>query len=94
MKITRDEVAYVARLARLEFTEEQMALFTTQLNAILDYVDKLGEVDTTGIEPTSHAIELTNAFRDDVALPSLPVEEALANAPEREDGFFVVPRVL
>lgn len=94
MKISRAEVAYVARLARLEFTEEEMELFTTQLNAILDYVGKLGELDTSGVEPTSHAIEITNAFRDDAVHESLSVEEALANAPEREDGFFVVPRVI
>jgi aspartyl-tRNA(Asn)/glutamyl-tRNA(Gln) amidotransferase subunit C len=94
MKITKAEVAYVARLARLEFTEEQMDLFTVQLNAILDYVGKLAELDTTGVEPTSHAMEVTNAFRDDIVGESLPVEEALSNAPEREDGFFVVPRVI
>jgi aspartyl-tRNA(Asn)/glutamyl-tRNA(Gln) amidotransferase subunit C len=94
VKITKAEVAYVARLARLEFTEEQMELFTVQLNAILDYVGKLAELDTTGVEPTSHAMEVTNAFRDDTVGESLPVEEALSNAPEREDGFFVVPRVI
>jgi aspartyl-tRNA(Asn)/glutamyl-tRNA(Gln) amidotransferase subunit C len=94
MKITKAEVAYVARLARLEFTEEQMELFTVQLNGILDYVGKLAELDTTGVEPTSHAMEVTNAFRDDTVGESLPVEEALSNAPEREDGFFVVPRVI
>ncbi len=94
MKISKAEVEYVARLARLEFSERDKELFTTQLNSILDYVGKLGELDTTGVEPTSHAMDVTNAFREDAVGRSLPVEEALSNAPERQDGFFVVPRVI
>jgi aspartyl-tRNA(Asn)/glutamyl-tRNA(Gln) amidotransferase subunit C len=94
MKITKAEVEYVARLARLEFSERDKELFTTQLNSILDYVGKLGELDTTGVEPTSHAMDVTNVFREDAVGRSLPVEEALSNAPESEDGFFVVPRVI
>jgi aspartyl-tRNA(Asn)/glutamyl-tRNA(Gln) amidotransferase subunit C len=94
MKISKAEVEHVARLAQLEFSEHDKEVFTTQLNAILDYVGKLAELDTTGVEPTSHAIDVTNAFREDAAAPSLPVEDALANAPEHEDGYFVVPRII
>ena len=94
MKISKAEVEHVARLARLEFSEHEKELFATQLDSILDYVGKLAELDTTGVEPTSHALDVTNAFRPDEARPSLSVDEALSNAPEREEGFFVVPRVI
>ena len=68
--------------------------FSGQIGTILDYVDKLNEVDTEGVRPTSHAISLTNAFREDEQIDHLEREEALANAPEKEDGNFVVPKVV
>lgn len=93
-KISRDEVAYVAHLARLSFDEEELLRFTAQLNDILIYMDQLNEVDTTGVEPLTHAIAQKNAFRQDRVEGSLPVEESLANAPQAKAGFFEVPRVL
>ena len=94
MKITRQEVEHVANLARLRFQEVEMERFTHQLNAILAYIDKLNELDTSGVEPTYHVLDLVNVFREDEIQPSLPKEIALANAPERADGFFKVPRIV
>jgi aspartyl-tRNA(Asn)/glutamyl-tRNA(Gln) amidotransferase subunit C len=93
-KISTDEVAYVANLARLSFDEEEMGRFTSQLNAILQYMDTLQEVDTTGVEPMTHAIAQKNAFRTDAVGESLPVETALANAPASRASCFEVPRVI
>jgi len=94
MKITREEVENVAMLARLELTGEEKNTFTGQMDAILAYVDKLNELDTSGVIPTAHAVPMENAFRDDEARPSIGVDNALANAPERADGFFRVPKVI
>ena len=94
MKITREEVENVAVLARLELTGEEKDIFTGQMDAILAYVDKLNELDTSGVIPTAHAVPMENAFRDDEARPSIGVDNALANAPERADGFFRVPKVI
>ena len=94
MKIGKEEVEYVAYLARLEFTAEETEKFTSQLNDILLYMDKLNEVDTTGVAPVSHAISLTNAFREDIVGESLGPDLALANAPEAKGSCFVVPRVV
>lgn len=94
MKITRGEVAHVARLARLEMNEEEMEQFTGQLNAILEYADRLNKIDTKDILPTAHVLPQKNVFREDKTRPGLPREEALANAPEEEDGMFRVPRVI
>ena len=94
MKITRQEVEHVANLARLRFKEVEMERFTHQLNVILAYIDKLNELDTSGVEPTYHVLDLVNVFREDEIQPSLPKEIALANAPERADGFFKVPRIV
>jgi len=93
MKIDLREVYQVARLARLKITEEEAERLMAQLNRILTYMDKLNELDTTGIEPMAHALPLTNAFRADEVKSSLPPEEALANAPQRRDEFFTVPKV-
>jgi aspartyl-tRNA(Asn)/glutamyl-tRNA(Gln) amidotransferase subunit C len=93
-KINKDEVAYVANLARLTLDEAAVIKFTTQLNDILLYMDKLGEVDTTGVEPMSHAIARKNAFRPDTVAESLPIEASLANAPDARGGCFQVPRVI
>ena len=94
MKITREEVENVAMLARLELSEEEKDLFTGQMDAILAYVEKLNELDTSGVVPTAHAVPMENAFRDDVERPSIGVENALANSPERAEGFFRVPKVI
>lgn len=94
MKITRDEVLYVAHLARLELTEAEVERFTVQLNDILLYMDKLNELDTEGIAPMSHALVRENAWREDVVHPSLPPEVALANAPDPHSTFFRVPKVI
>jgi aspartyl-tRNA(Asn)/glutamyl-tRNA(Gln) amidotransferase subunit C len=94
MKITKDEVLYVADLARLDLDEASIEKFAGQIGNILEYVDKLNEVDTEGIRPTSHAISLTNAFREDEQRQSLDPEQALVNAPEKEDGNFVVPKII
>lgn len=94
MKITKEEVLYVAHLARLDLAEESIEKFAGQIDEILGYIEKLNQVDTKGIQPTSHAISLTNAFRDDEEKEPIERELALANAPEREEGSFVVPKVV
>jgi aspartyl-tRNA(Asn)/glutamyl-tRNA(Gln) amidotransferase subunit C len=94
MKISKDEVLYVAHLARLDLDEESIDKFAGQIDEILDYIEKLNQVDTKGIKPTSHAISLTNAFRDDEKREPIERGLALANAPEEEDGCFVVPKIV
>ena len=94
MKITKDEVLYVADLARLDLDEASIDKFAGQIATILDYVDKLNEVDTEGVRPTSHAISLTNAFREDEQKEHLNRDEALSNAPAKEEGNFVVPKII
>ena len=91
MAISREQVEHVARLARLALTEDEVARFQTQLSAILEAVGKVGELDLSGVEPTSHPLDLVNVFGEDEPRPSLPLEEVLANAPEPEGGFFSVP---
>ena len=94
MKITRQDVENVALLSRLEMTAEELEAYSSQLNAILEYVDVLNKLDTTGIEPTAHVLQLKNVMRPDEVKPSLPQELALSNAPEAEDGYFKVPKVM
>ena len=94
MALTRDEVSWVAHLARLQLTEAELETMTRQLGAIVDYVAQLQQVDTTRVEPLAHALPLHNVFRDDEPAPSLPVDEALANAPDRRGSFYGVPPVL
>ena len=94
MKITVADVEHVARLARLELTAGEKELFAGQMDAILGYVEKLKGVNTEGIVPTSHAVPMENAFRDDTVSPSIGLEKALANAPLRSGSFFAVPKVI
>jgi aspartyl-tRNA(Asn)/glutamyl-tRNA(Gln) amidotransferase subunit C len=94
MKITKEEVLYVAHLARLDLDEESIEKFAGQIDEILGYIEKLNRAETKGIKPTSHAISLTNAFRDDEEKKHIDRELALANAPEKEDGNFVVPKIV
>jgi len=88
------DVEKVARLARLELSEEEKATFGSQLEQILTYMEQLNRLDTSGVEPTSHAIPVYNVFREDEVRPSLPQEEVLAIAPDEEDGHFRVPRII
>ena len=94
MKITKNEVLHVADLARLDLDEASIDKFAGQIGNILEYVAKLNEVDTEGIRPTSHAISITNVFREDQERQPLEREKALENAPEKEDGNFVVPKII
>lgn len=94
MKITAEQVLHVADLARLRIDPEEVDKLSQQVATILAYVDKLSEVDTQDVPPTSHAIALTNAFREDVEHHHLGMDQALANAPTKEAGFFVVPKVI
>jgi aspartyl-tRNA(Asn)/glutamyl-tRNA(Gln) amidotransferase subunit C len=94
LKITRKEVEHVAHLARLDFSEQEKEKFTSQLNDILLYIDKLNEVDTTDVEPVTHAIAQKNAFREDIVTASLDQEMALSNAPDARGDFFRVPKVI
>ncbi len=94
MGITREEVRHVAFLARLELTPEEEELYSEQLARIIDYMEKLKELDTTGIGPTTHPIPTPNPYREDKVQPSIPQEEALRNAPDKERGFFKVPRII
>ena len=94
MKITESEVLHVARLARLNLEPELLARFQRELSSILDYMDMLKEVDTTGVEPTFHAHVLENALRDDSVSPSQSRQDALSNAPKVHNDAFVVPKVI
>jgi aspartyl-tRNA(Asn)/glutamyl-tRNA(Gln) amidotransferase subunit C len=94
MSLSADEVAKVAMLARLRLAPDELATFTGQLNAIVDYVTQLQGLNTDGVEPLAHGVEVRNVFRDDVRGPSLDREDALANAPKRNAESFLVPAVL
>jgi len=94
MSLSTDQVRWVAHLARLELADDELTGFTRDLAAIVDYVNQLQSVNTDGIEPLAHAVERTDVFRDDESAPSLPVDAALANAPQRKGDFYAVPAVL
>jgi aspartyl-tRNA(Asn)/glutamyl-tRNA(Gln) amidotransferase subunit C len=94
MRLAVAEVEQVARLARLELDSQEKELFAGQMGAILQYVEKLKELDTDGIVPTSHAVPMENAFREDLVRPSIGIDKALANAPERVESFYRVPKVI
>ena len=91
MAISRDEALHVARLARLALSDEEIDRLGAQLNAILEAVGKVSELDLADVEPTAHPLDLVNVWAEDEPQDSLPVEDALANAPDREAGFFRVP---
>jgi aspartyl-tRNA(Asn)/glutamyl-tRNA(Gln) amidotransferase subunit C len=94
MKVERGEVEHVALLARLKLSREEEELFTGQLNAILDYMEKLNELDTRTVEPTFHVVPHCNTMRDDEVKESLPAEATLANAPDKAEGCFRVPKII
>lgn len=88
------DVGYVAKLARLNLTDEETQLFQKQLSDVLHYAEKLKQIDVTGIEPTAHAVAVFNIFREDEARPCLTAEQALANAPRKANNLFIVPKVV
>lgn len=94
MRLTREEVLHVARLARLAFTEDEVDRFTAQLSAILDHAARVSEVAADDVPPTSHALPLVNVFREDVVGECLTQEKALSTAPQVEDDRFKVPRII
>jgi len=94
MPLTPEEVDHIALLGRLELTEGERENFTRQLSAILDYFQQLKGLDTTGVPPTSHVIPMQNVLREDEPKPSLAQSEALANAPQEQQGCFQVPRII
>ncbi|MGQ9461768.1 MAG: Asp-tRNA(Asn)/Glu-tRNA(Gln) amidotransferase subunit GatC [Candidatus Fervidibacter sp.] len=94
MPLSREEVMHVALLARLELSEEEIERYTWELNRVLEHIEKLKELDIEGVEPTSHAVPLSNVFRPDEPGEPLPREEVLKNAPDAVDGYFRVPRVV
>ena len=93
-RITPDQVRHVAKLARLALDEPELQRLRGQLDSILEYVAKIGEVDVTGVEPLAHAADLKNVLRDDVVERALPVEQVLQNAPDTDGPFFKVPKVI
>jgi aspartyl-tRNA(Asn)/glutamyl-tRNA(Gln) amidotransferase subunit C len=92
--ISINDVKHIATLARLKFDDAEAEKIKNDLNSILGYVDKLNELDTTGVEPTSHTLDIYTVTREDIAVPSLSNEEALANAPQSENSHFKVPKVI
>ena len=94
MKISKKDVLNTAELARLEFDDESLSKFTRQLGDILVHIDDLAALDTENVEPTSHVLELSIPFRKDEVVQTITTEEALRNAPSKENGFFTVPKVI
>lgn len=94
MKISVQEVEHVAKLARLELSEQESGRLTDQLSNILTYVEKLNELDTKGVEPTAHVLDIRNVMREDAPAASLTQERALANAPEKASGHYKVPKII
>ncbi len=92
--IEKEDVEHVARLARLALSDAEIETMREQLNGILSYIEKLNELDTGTVDPTSHAVPMVNVMRDDERAPCLPRDEALANAPDRAGEFFRVPRII
>ena len=93
-RLTDDEVRHVAMLARLKLNDEQVHFFADQLSHVLEYIAKLNEMDVTDVEPMAHPTAMTNRFRDDTPTPGMPVDDALANAPQSDPPFFKVPKIL
>lgn len=92
--LSKEETLHVAKLSRLKLNEAEIDQFTNQLNSILGYMDKLNEIDTTDIEPTSHSMKLVNVFRDDIVKESFTPEIMLSNAPEKHNEFYKVPKII
>ncbi len=88
------EIGHVALLARLKLSDDEKELFSRQVGSIIDYIDKLNELDIKDIEPTAHVLQVKNVFREDLSRPSLPREKALQNAPENNEKFYRVPKII
>lgn len=93
-QIDKTMVERVAHLSRLELSSQELALFSSQLGAIVGYIQKLDELDVAGVEPLAHCLPVHNVFREDTVKPSLTPEQALQNAPDRHDDYFKVPQIL
>ncbi|MCX6813609.1 MAG: Asp-tRNA(Asn)/Glu-tRNA(Gln) amidotransferase subunit GatC [Candidatus Azambacteria bacterium] len=94
MDLSKETVQYVAQLARIELQDKELEKLSHQLKDILDFIDKLKTLDVSGVNPTTHALTLNNVLREDRPGKSLPIEKTLANAPHKQDNFFVVPKVI
>jgi len=94
MAVNKQDVEKIAELARLKFTDKELENFTPQMNEILSYMDKLNELDTENVNPLSHPVEQTNVFREDKLKPSISTENALKNAPSKDEHHFKVPKVI
>ncbi|MEY4614349.1 MAG: Glutamyl-tRNA(Gln) amidotransferase subunit [Planctomycetota bacterium] len=94
MAITKEQIQWIAHLSRLELKPDELALAATQLTSILDYINQLQQINTDNIEPLAHALDVSNVFREDDLKESLAVDEALANAPNRQGNFYGVPAIL
>ncbi|MBZ0155257.1 MAG: Asp-tRNA(Asn)/Glu-tRNA(Gln) amidotransferase subunit GatC [Alphaproteobacteria bacterium] len=94
MRINREDVRHIAKLSRLHVSEEEVDTFSGQLSSIIEYIEQLNRLDTTGVEPTSHVLPLQNVMRDDLPLPSLPREEVLRNTPDSTGKFYRVPKII
>ena len=94
MAVTKKEVEKIAELARLKFTDQELENFTPQMNEILSYMDKLNELDTENVKPLSHPVEQSNVFREDEMKASIATDEALKNAPSKDEHHFKVPKVI
>jgi aspartyl-tRNA(Asn)/glutamyl-tRNA(Gln) amidotransferase subunit C len=93
VSISAEDVRWIAHLARLEMPDDELAIIGRDLNAIVEYIDQLRELDTDSVEPLAHPLDLTCVFRDDEPVPSTPVDEILANAPVRSEDYYAVPAV-
>lgn len=93
-QISQETVKYVAHLARIDLKDNELEKLSHQLRDILDFIDKLKILDVAKVSPTSHILALNNVLRDDVQRPSLPADKALSNSSQKEEGFFVVPKVI
>ncbi|MCU7495939.1 MAG: Asp-tRNA(Asn)/Glu-tRNA(Gln) amidotransferase subunit GatC [Ignavibacteria bacterium] len=94
MPVTRKDVEYIAALAKLRFSETELDSFTGELNQILNYIEKLNELDTSNVEPLSYPVEVSNVLREDKRMPSVTTQEALRNSPDSTEEFFRVPKVI
>ncbi len=94
MKVSKEDVLHVAKLSQLDIAPEEVEMFREQLTQILDWQDKLNELDLTDMNPTAHVLEMNNVMREDETRPSLSVKEALNNAPDKEGSYFKVPRIM
>jgi aspartyl-tRNA(Asn)/glutamyl-tRNA(Gln) amidotransferase subunit C len=94
MSLSREDVRHVARLARLDFSDEEEARMAEEMSQILDYVEKLDELDTSGVPPMSHVLDVTNVYREDEVEERIDQAQALEPAPEAERGYFMVPKVV